>query len=77
MRAEWNLIVAVVAARHGESQVVENTLAKAMHEREPVRRRKIDPRLPLLGAIFLDNVRQNPDLHGLSPCASALRVVET
>jgi hypothetical protein len=33
-----------------------------MHEREPVRGRKIDARLPFLGAA-LHTVRRNPDLH--------------
>jgi len=42
--------------------MVEDALAKTVPEGEPVRRCKINARLPFLGAA-LQTVRRNPDLH--------------
>jgi hypothetical protein len=42
--------------------VVENSLAKAVHERETVRSRKIDARTPFSGAALQSGWRK-PDLH--------------
>src|SRR5580700_1018080 len=69
MHAERNLIIEIAAARNDKSQVVENTLAKSVHEREPVRGRKINARLPFLGAAFQSGWRK-PDLH-LNPSRGA------
>jgi hypothetical protein len=60
--SERDLIIAIVAARHDKSKVVENALAKAVHERQPVRGRKIDSRLPFFGA-ELQSYRRKPHLH--------------
>ena len=62
MHAERDLIIAIAAARHCQCEVVENPFAETVHEGEPVRGRKIDARLPFLGAA-LQAVRRNPDLH--------------
>ena len=67
MHPEWNLIVAVAAARHDQGQVVENPLAEILHEGQPVRSRKIDARLPFLGAAILKRFRRNPELHRHPP----------
>ncbi len=47
MQAERDLVVAVVPARHGEGEVVEDALAEAVPDGEAMRRREIDARLPL------------------------------
>jgi hypothetical protein len=46
--------------------MVENAFAETLREGEPVRRRKIYPRLPFLGAAILKRLRRNPELHGVS-----------
>jgi hypothetical protein len=66
MHPERDLVIAVATIRHDEGQVVEDPLAEALREGEPVRRRKVDPRLPLLGAALFKRFRRNPELHGLS-----------
>src|SRR5260370_3601291 len=68
MHPERDRGVAVAAARHHEVQMVEDSLAEIVHEGQPVRRRKIDPRLPLLGAAIPECFRRNPELHGYPPC---------
>src|SRR5439155_14561217 len=49
MQAERDLVVAIVPARHGQGEVVEDALAEAMADREAMRRREVDPRLPFRG----------------------------
>src|SRR5712672_160903 len=74
MHPERNLIVAVAAARHDQGQVVEDPLAETLHEGQPVRSRKIDARLPFLGAVIPERFRRNPELHRHPPnvvCPSA------
>ena len=67
MHPEWNLIVAVAAARHDQGQVVEDPLAETLHEGQAMRRRKVDARLPFLGAVIPERFRRNPELHGHPP----------
>jgi hypothetical protein len=62
MHAERDLIIAIAASRDDKSQMVENTFAEAMHEREPVCGGEINSRLPLFGAA-LRSAWRNPDLH--------------
>jgi hypothetical protein len=50
MHAERDLVVAVAATRHREGQVIEDAFTETLVEGEAMRRREIDPRLPLLGA---------------------------
>ena len=57
MHAERDLVIAVAAARHDERQVVENALAETVPVGDPVRGRKIDARLTLLGAAVLEQRR--------------------
>jgi len=46
MQPERDLVIAVVLARHGEREMVEDPFAEAVRHGHPVRRRQIDPRLP-------------------------------
>src|SRR5215472_10763162 len=62
MHAERDLIIDIAAAWHSEREVVVNTFAEIVHEGEPVCCRKIDARLPFLGAA-LQTVWRDPDLH--------------
>ena len=48
--------------------MIEDALAETVHERQPVRGRQIDPRLPFLGANVRKRRRRNPELHERSPC---------
>jgi hypothetical protein len=52
MHAERDLIIDIVAAGNAEREVIKNSLAIALPEGEPVSGRKIDARLPFLGAAF-------------------------
>jgi len=70
---ERNLVVAIAAAGHHEGQMIEDALVEAVHEGESMRRRQIDPRLPLLGAAFPERVRRNPELHDHLPRLPASR----
>src|SRR5579862_296011 len=63
MHSERDLIVEVAASWNDKRQVVEYTLAEAVHEREPMRGGKICPRLPFFGTAIRCGWR-NPDLHG-------------
>jgi len=52
MRAERNLVIAIVAAGHDEGQMIEDAFVETLPVSEPVRRSEIDPRLPFfIGAI--------------------------
>src|ERR1700676_3204509 len=68
MHPERDLVVAVAAAGHDQGQVVEDSLAEAVHEGEAMRSRQIDARLPFLGAAIGKRLRRNPELHGHPPC---------
>src|SRR6202034_3552688 len=67
MGSEWNLIIAVGAARHGVRQVIENAFAEAVHVGQPVCGREIDARLPFIWAVIPAIVRRYPDVHGNPP----------
>ena len=59
MQSEGDLVVAVVAARHRQSEVVEDALAEPVLDRQTVRRREIDARLLLrLGDFVLVGSRR-------------------
>jgi len=58
---------AVAAAGHDQGQVVEDPLAETLHEGQSVRSRKIDARLPFLGAVVPKRLRRNPELHRHPP----------
>jgi hypothetical protein len=77
MHAERDLIVAVAAARHHEREMIEDSLAEAVHMGEPVRGGEVDPRLPLLGAAFGKRFRRNPELHGILPADPDVRVTSS
>src|SRR5436305_2498719 len=67
MHPERDLVVAVAAARHDESQVVEDALTETVHEGQPVRSREVDTRLPFIGAVIPERLRRNPELHERPP----------
>ena len=48
--------------------MVEDALAETVDEGQPVRGGEIDPRLPFLGAVIIERLRRNPELHERSPC---------
>jgi hypothetical protein len=50
--------------------VVEDAFGKALVERQPMRGGEIDPRLPFLGAVVLQRIRRNPELHVHPPSRS-------
>jgi hypothetical protein len=62
MHAERDLIIDIVATRNGQREMVENPLAKIVPEGETVRGRKINARLPFLGAT-VQRVWRYSDLH--------------
>jgi hypothetical protein len=43
--------------------MVEDAFAKTLVESEPMRGRKVDPRLPFFRAAVVERVRRNPELH--------------
>jgi hypothetical protein len=47
--------------------VIENAFAETVHEGQPMRGRKINPCLPLLGAHIPERLRRNPVLHVRTP----------
>jgi hypothetical protein len=50
--------------------MIEDAFGKTLIEGEAMRGRKINPRLPFLGAGVVDQVRRNPELHAYAPCTA-------
>src|ERR1700722_15888459 len=67
MHPEWDLAVTVAAPRHHQGQMVEDAFAKAVHEGQPMRGGKVNPRPPFLGAAVAKRLRRNPELHECPP----------
>jgi hypothetical protein len=52
--------------------MVEDAFGKTLVEGQPVRSGKVDPRLPFFGAVILQRIRRNPELHGILPLEAAM-----